>query len=319
MPQTIPSACDACSAQGELPRSLSALQASGPVTFVEGDLETVALLGINLDNALITTNNNVALLSGMGGLAAYQDCTKPFRISQRRITLRFNASARVNLALTTGQAGANTVLNTLDPDGKVSLRIEVNDAHDKRVLCSLKRCSKTPAPPQPERHPEDVISLGAVRSARDQWATSDSGVHLNDICIDQGRVRRRTLRHVGRHRAWRVDGNVIASFIEFLFDRGLHYVRFVPGDGFVQGDVCRGGTLQLLDRILLATSPSGRFALDMGHVRDCWVTRFGRVSHLELYSDDNRIAAVLAPDPQSDINHWNEMLASLPPPFAPIH
>ncbi|MEM9319765.1 MAG: hypothetical protein AAGA70_12280 [Pseudomonadota bacterium] len=288
------------------------------MTFVEGNLATVALLGTNLDNALITTNNSVALLSGMGGLAAYQDCSKPFRISQRRITLRIDASAQVDLALCAGQAGANTVLNTLDREGNVSHRIEANDDYDKRVLRSLRRCTKEPAPPQPERHTENLISLSAVRNARDRWVTSDSGRHLNDLCIARGRDRLRTLRHVGRSRAWRVDGNVVTSFIECLCERDMQHMRLVPGNGFVLGDLFRGGTLQQLDRILLSTSPSSRFALDIGQVRDCWATRFRTVSHLELYSDDNRVAAVLAPDPHSDIKHWNEMLACLPPAFRAV-
>jgi len=42
------------------------------------------------------------------------------------------------------------------------------------------------------------------------------------------------------------------------------------------------------------------------------VTRFSTVSHLELYSDADRAVAILAPDPNSDIRCWNNLLESLP-------
>ena len=53
------------SQRGEQPRTLAELNQLSDVTYLDGGLETLALIGTQLDNALISTNNGAALLTGM--------------------------------------------------------------------------------------------------------------------------------------------------------------------------------------------------------------------------------------------------------------
>jgi hypothetical protein len=312
MSQRAPARDSALFQTGEQPRTLAALQAQAEVTFVEGGLDTVGLIGAQLSDALISTNNGAALLSSMGGLSRLQDITRPFHISRSRVTLRVDPATQVQLARTAGRSGPDTVLLVTDPQDHVSLRIEANGGYDAQVLSALDQDVQSDFTPQRAVKRSNIVSLAAVRQARDRWAHSDSGMHLNDILKDGGFARLTTLPHVGDGRAWQIQEQVIVSFLTYLIERRMSFSSLVAGCGFLQGATFQDGDIRLLDKILLLHCDRCHFALDLSQVTSCWVSRFGAVSHLEFYAKDGTAIAVLAPDPQIDLRHWNDLLASLP-------
>ncbi|MCH2069344.1 MAG: hypothetical protein MK208_19060 [Shimia sp.] len=312
MPQRAPARDTALFQTGEQPRTLAALQAQAEVTFVEGGLDTVGLIGAQLSDALISTNNGAALLSSMGGLSRLQDITRPFHISRSRVTLRVNPTTQVQLARTAGRAGPDTVLLVTDPQDHVSLRIEANGGYDALVLPALDQDAQSDLTAAPTVEHTNIVSLAAVRQAKDRWARSDSGMHFNDILKDGGSTRLATLPHVGDGRAWQIQEQVIVSFLTYLIGRRISFSSLVAGCGFLQGVIFQDGDIRLLDKILLVNCDRRHFAVDLSKVASCWVSRFGAVSHLEFYAADGKAIAVLAPDPHNDLGHWNDLLASLP-------
>ena len=57
------------------------------VTHLEADLETVALLGTQLENSLVSTNNGAALIKGLGCFASYEGNGMFYSVSEKRIKL----------------------------------------------------------------------------------------------------------------------------------------------------------------------------------------------------------------------------------------
>lgn len=312
MPQRAPRLNCACASGAQMPRTLAELEAAGEVTQLDGDLEVLALIGTQLDDALITTNNGAALLSGMGGLAPFQSSAAPFRMSSRRVTLRVRGNTAAHLVRTAGRAGDDAVVNLLEPDGAVSLRIEANSPYDRRILCSLEPGRKPVGPRNPIAPQPNIVSLCAVRAARNTWAEADIGLHLNDLLGDGGARRCATLPHIGRNRVWPVQKQVILSFLTFLANKGISHARLVPGYGFLQGDVFRQGATQLIDQVLLVSGAKQNFALDLSQVHSAWVVRTEHAAQLELYSSTQQAIAILAPDPAGPLRYWNDLLASLP-------
>ncbi len=300
------------SQRGEQPRTLAELNQLSDVTYLDGGLETLALIGTQLDNALISTNNGAALLTGMGGLAPYQNVNMPFRISQKRITLRIRSEAPVHLISTNGQKKCNDLLVVADASGELFLKIETNGGYDVQAIGISANEQAAAHLACSQSLPEGVISLNAVRAARDAWSQSDAGKHLNDFCIDAGCIRLSTLPHIGKNWAWPVMRKVLLSFLSYLVNNQVRHARLVPGCGFLQGSLFQNGTVRIIDQIFLVSNELNNFALDLSQVTSCWVTRFSTVSHLELYSDADRAVAILAPDPNSDIRCWNNLLESLP-------
>lgn len=321
MPHPAICACAVNVVNAETPRTLAALQKAGPVTYLDGDLTTLALAGTQLDAALVSTSNGAALLSHQGGFAPYQDVGQPFRVSQARVTLRIRPEADVDLLRTVGVAGPYSALAVVDRSGDVSLRIETQDATDTQIVRALERgrARRRPADARVQRPgvlPPGVVSLGAVRAARDRWSDRDAGSHLNDLCQDRGRTRGMALKHVGAADVWQVQRQVLLSFLTYLGNKRICHTRIVPGAGFVQADVYQTGSVRLFDQILVVAGCGRHFAIDIASVATCWVARVGRVLQLELYGADERAIAVFSADPNSRLGQWNDLLAALPRPNA---
>lgn len=298
---------------GTHPPTLDALEQAGPVSYLKADLETLALVGTQLAEALISTRNSAALISGRGGFAPYQDSARRFHASQNRVTFRVHPTTPVHMTMSAGRAGPEAVVSVSNAQGDIGMRIEAGDGYDACVLGALDRGEKRALDPSSEESfGGNVISLGAVRSVKTHWSNSDAGQHLNEILDTTGRARASVLPYVGKGCAWRVQPQVLSSFVTFVTDRAIRHTRLVPGCGFVQGDVFKSGQVQLQDDILLVSGSGAHFALDLAQIATAWVTRFGGVSHLELFDHNDCAVAVLAPDPNSDVRVWNDLLASLP-------
>lgn len=303
----------ACPLAGALLRSLDALAETAPLTYVEGGLETLALLGTQLDRALVTTNNGRSLLSGVGGFAAYQDNSSPFRISRRRLTFRVDAQAQVQLARTKGRAGTDSALTVADATGALTLRIETDGGYDGAVLAGLSCTARRHFVASAQsRVGENVVELSTVRAARANWADSDLGQHLNDFLQDKGHARRSALPYLGRARARRVRVEILPSFLSYLAEHSISHVRLVPGAGYLQGDIFQAGTPRRLDQILLLEGGQQSFALDLSQIGSLWVTYIHRAAQLEIYDKRDQIMGVLAQDPHADPARWSSLLEAFP-------
>lgn len=313
MPLAAPVLTCACASGDALPRTLSEQRNIGQVTRLAGDLETLALVGTQLSDALITTNNGAALITARGGYAAYQPTSAPLRLSSNRINLRVAPNSPVQLCRT-GENGDRPSLIVSAADGVISHRVVTNGSYDRHVIAALDAAPESQISERADTaKPNGAISLAAVRSARERWDTNDSGRHLNDVIQDRGVTRLRTLPHVGRNRAWPVVAATIASFVTFLVDKQIGHGRFVPAAGLMQGDIARRGAATMADNILLVRGDDRHFALDVSQIGAAWITRFGRLSQLEIYGKSGAAVAVLAADPMSNFGDWNRLLASLPP------
>ena len=299
------------------PQSLADQRLRGPLEEVCGDLESLALLGTQLGDALVTTNNGAALISAKGGYAAYQNTSMPFRLSRRRASLRVAASASVRLFRSEDRTGPPCLL-VANANGQIIHRIVAHDAYDLRVIGSLEtrglpRCAQQDSVDLSDVTGKNIVSLAAVKAARETWPCSDAGHHLNDMIFDGGFSRAQTLPHVGEGRAWQVTVKTVPSFITYLADKGIGHACFVPVAGLMQGGLVREAEVSLAGQILIVKSDSAQhFALDLDQVATAWVTRFGLVSQLEIYDQTGRAIAVIVTDPISNFGDWNALLASLP-------
>jgi putative heme degradation protein len=309
--QVLRSPCLCASAQAA--RTLDALAQTGPLTYLDMDLEALALLGTQLADALILTNNGSALLSEKGGYAAYQTSSMPHRVSSCRINMRICPTAPVNLVRTQG-IGGRLALFVVDGSGQISHRIETDGGYDGAVLATVDEGRlKGGAPANNAVLANGIVSLNAVRSARLYWDCRDTGHHLNDILHDGGRIRRSTLPHVGKYKAWPVLTAVLPSFITYLRENEIGHVQLVPGAGFIQSSMAWAGKVELLDQILLVRNEQRSFAIDLSNIESMWATRIGPVSQLEIYSHAGDAIAILAADPNGNYGQWNTLLGSLPP------
>lgn len=308
-----------CALFTEAPRTISDLSANECVAYLDSDLESLALLGTQWSDALITSNNGAALASGLGGFSSLQSTAHPFRLSDRRLTFRFNPATSVHVLNTTGRAGPRSGLAVADTTGSLSLRVETNGGYDTSVIGALQDAVTSPETAHPlavntvaDAPPDNVIPLNAIRSARNNWSQADIGSHLNDLCTDGGIMRSATLPHVGRHKAWRVVNEVLPSFLSYLLQKKIGFAPLVVGCGYVFGNVFKTGAPQKLDNVYWIANGAQNFALDMEQLGSVWITKCGPASHLELYDRAGRAIAALVPDRNLDWKHWNTLLASLP-------
>lgn len=315
MPQKATEPQCLCLARQKTPATIFAQRKFGPVTAVDADLETLALLGTQLAGSVITTSNPAALISGKGGYAPYQSTSTPFRLSRNRINIRVAPQAAVDLYCSR-DVPDRTNLIVADKAGNIVHRVTVRDGIDAHVIEALETIpdEDVSMPGAVTRHAasRNVVSLSAVRAARDNWDCGDTGQHLNDVMIDCGLSRAQILPYVGRCRAWPVVTQTVASFVIYLCDKSIRHARLIPGTGLIQSDLSRGGKVSQVGSILRVQNAHQNLALDLEQVRAVWVTRFGAMSQLELYNADGRAIAILAADPASDISEWNTLLASLP-------
>ncbi len=290
------------------------LEKQGELVQLDCDLETLGLLGTTLSNAVVTTLNEAAFITASGGYGRYRSTAMPHRLSHSRVNLRFAPDISVRVALYTPDASLRQSLLISDLTGKISHRIETTDDFDKALLRSIEPSQDTPnyqieTPKMPE-----VISLAAVRNARMQWDSRDTGQQLNDILNDAGRTRRTILPHVGSNRARPILPQVLMSFFSYIMRNRVRHVQQVPSHGLIQSALVQSGNVELVNNLVLLHSCEQTMAIDQEQIESIWVTQTGPLSLLEIYGDDGRAIASFGADPNSDIRRWNDLLASLPPP-----
>lgn len=293
-----------------MPDSVQALRACGDLQELGRDLEGWALMGTQLDHALITTRNRGALISGQGGYGPLQTDQMPLRLYQRRVSLRIGTGASLRLGYFTG-VDLPDALVAYDRDDQVRHRVQLRAPMDLCVVRALapdNLCGDLPS----DEPTNNVISLHAVRRARAEWDDADAGQHLNDFMYDQGRTRLNTLPHVGRERAWQIVPQVLVSFFTYLQGRGISFARMVPVSGLMQADVGALEQLRKLDQILQGSGMRSSYALDLAQVQSVWVVASARHWQIEIYGHEGRALSILSADPLGNQPLWRDFLLSLP-------
>ncbi|MCT4607821.1 MAG: hypothetical protein N4A70_01290 [Pelagimonas sp.] len=306
--------CSPCAAT-PLPATLEELSQTAVVTELGHDMETLALMGTQFDDVLITTRNSGALVSGGGGYAPLQTTHMPLRLSQRRVSVRVSPLPELRLIHCQGNPETRqpSALAAVDPHGQIHHRVQYVSDFDTSVAQSLPPVPAVALPAQPVRQtPENVISLPAVKQARDSWATLDAGQHLNDLIADRGTRRAQTLPYVGRENAWAVLPQVLQSFLGHLDNRRFSFARFVPAKGLLQADVGAFEQARWFGAVFLGSSRRGSFSLDLHQVHSLWVTASPQHWQLEIYDAQDQALAVLAADPLGNTSLWRDFLISLP-------
>ncbi|MBE3639616.1 ChuX/HutX family heme-like substrate-binding protein [Mangrovicoccus algicola] len=294
-----------------LPAALSELAPQTPLTTLGHDIETLALLGTQFEDALITTRNDGAVISGRGGYGRLQSRDHSFTVNARRVNLRFCPGAPLQLARHAPERGQPGAVVAIDAGGQIHHRVQYITEHDSRVAASL-RPEPAHLPALPEAAPGNVVSLGAVRAARQSWEASTSAGHLDDLMGDQGRSRRRMLPCLGTERAWQVIPRMLPGFLETLRRRGANVTRMVPGGGVLQAQSGVFRRVARMDGIVLCQAARSDFALDMNRVASVWVAASRLHWQLEAYDDQHRAVAALCALPLSCGRDWRDALLSLP-------
>lgn len=298
-----------------LPQTLYDLDASIGLTLLHGDLETLALIGTQINSGIISTNNGAALLSQTGGYAPMTTTAMPHRLSRKRVNLRVAPNRTVHLARSGVNDNGRQTLVVADDTGAIYHRIEVAETYDRAAIAALDAAARDSGPSQaiaPTMPHDNIVSLSAVRCARATWDGCDTGQHLNDILADDGKTRSKTLPHIGKNKAWPVLVKTLKHFITHLHSSSISYVQNVSRNGLIQSMIAKGGTPRLLDQILMIQSDHQSFALDLMQVDSVWVTAVGPFHQLEMYAADGCAIAVFGADPKGDVRQWNALLCSLP-------
>jgi putative heme degradation protein len=278
-------------------------------------METLALLGTQFDDVLITTRNTGALVSGRGGYAPIQTTSGPLRLSQRRVSVRIATNSELSLIHCQGDREARfpSALAAVDRLGRVQHRVQYVSDFDACVAESLEPCEGYSLPQTPSfREVENVISLPALRRAREGWDEADAGQHLNDLMVEMGKPRHKMLPYIGKQKAWRVLPQVLQSFFNYLDGRRYSFTRFVPASAVLQADVGAFERVNWFGSVFFSATQRGTFSLDLDRVEHVWLTASPRHWQLEIYDADERALAVLAPDPNAASSQWKDFLLSLP-------
>lgn len=293
-----------------MPDSVQALRSCGDLQELGRDFEGWALMGTQLDHALITTRNAGALISGQGGYGPLQTDQMPLRLCQHRVSLRVGTRAALRLGYFAGRDLPDALV-AYDRDDQLCHRVQLRAPMDLCVARSVAPddlCADLP----PEESHNNVVSLHAVRRARAGWDDADAGQHLNDFMYDQGRARLTTLPHVGPQRAWQIVPQVLVSFFTYLQGRGISFARMVPVAGLMQADVGPLEQLRKLDQILQGSGAHSSYALDLGQVQSVWVVASARHWQIEIYGHEGRALSILSADPLGNQPLWRDFLLSLP-------
>ncbi len=298
----------------ETPRSLKDLESQGDLLRLECDLETLGLLGTALSNAIVSTRNAAAFITGNGGYGRFQTTAMPHHLSHKRINLRVAPDAPICAALCKPTLNGRQSLVIANKEGDIIHRIETADDFDKALLQSIDQTKVGWPEPEATQQDPSVISLSAVRCARQNWDEHDTGHHLNDIMKDRGFTRRMTLPHISPNKARPVLRQVLVSFLTYINKTGVRHVQQVPEYGLIQSALTHRAEVELLKNVIITRSGDQTLALDLDQIETVWVTCFGNLSQLEIYGHDGHTIAIFAADPNSDISRWNDLLASLPPP-----
>lgn len=301
----------------ELPATRTALEAHGPVEALAADLEDLALIGTEFDEALITTRNAGALISGRGGYGAFQSVQAPWRPSRWRVSLRVAPCAGLALLRSARDPGSRTPgsIVVLDSEDRIIHRVQYVTDHDLTIAATLARDDRAARLPasEPAVWDDKVVSLAAIRAARAGWTHAGTGAHLNDLIgEDAGRQRRLCLPHLGHERAWRILPSVLPMMLGYFRERRISFARLVSGPGLIQADL---GPLERVVRgndVLTASATGSVFSLALDQIGSVWVARCGTDWQLELYGHDLKAIAAFRSDPMADLRDWNDLLASLP-------
>ena len=276
------------------------------------DIAALALAGVQWEDALISTRNDAAIISGRGGYGRYQatDCAFNVSRSQHRVDIRVNSESGPNLSRIAAGSGRFTSAFSTDDAEAIQHRVQVNTVHDHAVLSLIETIPHATVPP--EAAVSNLLHLSAVRRAREMWDESDSGNHLNDMLLNQGRTRFQCLPHVGKGRAWQVATHFLGSFLTFLCDRKISVIRGVVAKGILQLDCGPLGAERTSNGVMFMQDGTRSFAIDTKQVYQLWVAASGHHWQLELYSRDGTALAVFAADPFHPADHWCDLLNALP-------
>ena len=163
--------------QKKLPRKLKEIQSQGQVVPLGNDIAALAMAGMQLENALISTRNGAAIISGFGGYGRYQstDCAFNVTRAENRLDIRVTAESGPNLSRISAENGLiNSVFST-NNTGVIQHKVQVNTVRDHAVLSMIKTIPHALNPP--EAAEQDILHLSTVRRAREIWDDSDSGSH----------------------------------------------------------------------------------------------------------------------------------------------
>lgn len=309
MPEPCRQAVSACCRLAAGPsNTLCDLATSGKITDLGGDIERLALLGTQLESALITTRNTAAVIAARGGYAGLQPSDRRFSVSAKRANLRYAHGASVRLARHEGGALS---LVAADHGGQIQHRVDATTDYDNRILRSLE-ASPFDQFPGPVPQAGNVLSLAAIRTARNCWDRDIAADHLNGFLMDRGRTRRSCLRHLGQNRAWRVPPYALAGLLEHLAHTGRNFVRVVCAEGLMQAQSGRVLRCNLQGTSVICESDHNSFALNIQQVAEVWVTA-GRLHwQVEAYDTQGQGVAILTAPPMSCGPDWRAALMAMP-------
>lgn len=304
----------ACRLGSTVPGTLDELAQQVPVTLLGQDIETLALLGTQLEDALITTRNSAAVISAKGGHGRLQTADSAFSIRARRANLRYSASAPLQLARSAPEPLLDLPgsLVAVDHAGEVQHRVQVTSEYDCQVAAALDAGAAMAFPPPAARPAGNVVSLAAVRQARDRWDRGSAEHHLNDFLHDRGRARLRTLHHLGGSRAWQVQPRALPEFIGYLQARRRAFTRIVCATGLMQAQAGEISRIALQDEVMFCEAADTSFALDLKQVGAIWVAAALLHWQLEIYDTSGAAVAVLAAVPMSCGRDWRDWLLAMP-------
>ncbi|WP_417264048.1 hypothetical protein [Celeribacter sp.] len=306
-----------------MPKTAEALRALDGTVDLDIDLEGLALLGTLFDETQVITRNHAALVQGRGGYAGFQQCGAAWKANKTRINMRVFGTREPLILRNNSQADLRlpAAISVVSADGEICHRVQFFSDMDwlTAQTADIRAEARAVPPPCAPAQPNNVISLATVRRARAQWGAAHLGDHLDDLIIDQGQTRARSLCYIGRAHARRVTHAYLPSFLSFLCRRRVKFSASVPAEGLIQ-TLCGQGQSCFGDAkgIMTCHTDQGIFSLDLPHVAEAWVTRhsftaatrFGAA--LELYDREGRALAVLHADPWSEGATWNSYLEAIP-------
>lgn len=276
-------------------------------------LDTV--IGCDLDEAILSTFNGHALISGYGRSVDVQYCGSEWSHNYNGTTLRVGSiseSASVFTAASNYKEQPDS-LQVFDKYGGLQHRIVFDS-----VLSSLAFETLPPIddPSFQLFNQDNVVSITKIHDARDRWDISGQGWHLDAVTVDGGVSRLRALPHLGREKARRINLDVLPYWFWHLQEQGFLYCRLVPGESWMQCDASQVLSVRSEDAQLIIDSGHCMMVLDIDEMAQCWETRFREngqlISYLEIYSHCGRCMAILAPYKRYALELWTELTASLP-------
>lgn len=299
----------------DLPQTLCDVRAMTDVVPLGHNLEGLALLGTQFEDAFITTQNESAVMTGRGGYGRFMNRGEVWRPLMNRVNLR--VSEHSNLALSRCSSvpaqGLPTALIASDRNGNIVHRIHAVSSYDQNIAQALDEDLSEPWPtPRTVVQAHNVIQFPAIRQARMNWNEAGVGGHLNDLLSDRGRLRLHTLRHLSADAAWRISPTILPSFLMFLNDRNTPFVRGIVTDGMLQATCGPTTSVTEVDGIQRVSSAKSYFALNCAKLDEVWVIVVGKDYWIECYSHQNGIQSVIMCDPMFPEQDWRGFLSALP-------